>query len=394
MSRLLLAPQLRWYILITLIFSVTGCVIKNAPLQTNVLASTTPSMSPVAILASTIEASPTPTFTPTLTSTKPVWGIMEGWTLANQIRAVLIDQSGDLWTGGPAGVVHWNLKTNMPTVYAIKDNPKNTNVTALSQTPDGAIWAGTSGNGLARFDGTSWQSFTTENGLPGNYIISQAISSQGELWLTTETDNASMQSSSYFGQFDGMKWIMEPGGAFTRIVASPNGSIVGAFNYGFTGTSFVSKVSIFDGQTWNYSDVVPDGWVDAITVSPDGAIWFATDNTVYRYIHQKWENIMPPWAQKDFPQISSLAVSANGVAWFGFSLIDVLDPCGSRALIEEKGVYRYDGKTWTYFTAQDGLIDNKICAITADVNNNVWFGSFDKGVSRFDGQTWTSYVIP
>ena len=55
---------------------------------------------------------------------------------------------------------------------------------------------------------------------------------------------------------------------------------------------------------------------------------------------------------------------------------------------------RYDGKLWMHFTTKDGLIDNKICAINIDANDNVWFGSFDKGVSRFDGKTWTSYVVP
>jgi ligand-binding sensor domain-containing protein len=60
---------------------------------------------------------------------------------------------------------------------------------------------------------------------------------------------------------------------------------------------------------------------------------------------------------------------------------------------EEIGVYRYNGQSWTHFTTADGLVDNKICAITIGPDGNVWFGSYDQGVSRFDGTAWTSYII-
>jgi len=69
---------------------------------------------------------------------------------------MLIDWSGDLWASGPSGLVHWDLDTDKPTYYVISANAENTNVVALSQTPDNAIWVGTFGNGIARFDGTIW----------------------------------------------------------------------------------------------------------------------------------------------------------------------------------------------------------------------------------------------
>lgn len=140
--------------------------------------------------------SPAASPVPAPTATGPVWEIMENGASANQVRALLIDKAGSLWTGGPAGVVHWDLQTSTPTVYAIRDDPENTNVVALSQTPDGAIWAGTFGNGIARYDGRRWQSFTTETGLPGNYINDQAVTPGGELWLV-------VKEKEYDGSFCG-----------------------------------------------------------------------------------------------------------------------------------------------------------------------------------------------
>jgi hypothetical protein len=372
---------------------LSACVVRSEPTQ-NSLGNNNGDVNLTSTPATAIPIS-TPTSFSSITDTpqSSTWEIVDNWTPANQIRTMIIDRSGDLWTGGPAGVVHWNLKTGEPTIYAIHADPENTNVVALSQTPDGAIWAGTFGNGLARFDGTGWQSFTAANGLPSNYIISQTITSRGDLWFTIQKNKYSMEG--HFGRLNGNKWIPEYGGAFDHIVALSDGSIVGTYNYPYTSGFFPSTIGIYDGHVWNEMDVVTDGWIGAVTVAPNGVIWFATRNTVYHYVNQIWKEIRPPWVEKDFPQVSSIAVSADDVAWFGFSLSRFdIDRCGNQYDdFEEKGVYRYDRKTWTHFTADDGLVDNKICTIILDSIGNAWFGSFDKGVSRFDGHEWKTYVI-
>ena len=350
---------------------------------------------PIPSSTATVIASPTPDFTATPVDTRPVWEIKANWTPANQIRALLIDQNGDLWTGGPAGVVHWDLKTNTPTVYAIRGNPENTNVFGLSQTQDGSIWVGTYGNGLSKFDGKSWQTFTKKDGLPGNFITAQTVTSQGELWLVILGRKQIMESAQ-FGYINDSNWIQENGGAFDYIFALPDDSIISTYTNQRNGL-FYSEIAIYDGHSWNNPDIYPNDWIEAITVAPDGAIWFAAGDTVYRHINHKTTKMIPPWIKEYYHQIvSSIVVSNTGITWFGFSFHTGFDfPCGHRQdQQEEYGTYRYDGKWWIHFTTKDGLIDNKICAITTDKNNNVWFGSYDKGVSRFDGQVWTSYVVP
>jgi ligand-binding sensor domain-containing protein len=320
---------------------------------------------------------------------------------------MLVDQSGDLWTAGPAGIVHWDLKTNAPTAYAIRGDPEHTNVVALSETPDGSIWAGTSGNGLVRFDGTSWQPFTVENGLPGNYISDQTVTPDGELWLVIKEkeDDSEPNQKTHLGHFDGTAWLEDldvP--SLTWLVASPNGSLISGVasnNYKFPN----SNLWIFDPHDRNSwkslvfdvpsNRLLQEQGITAIAVAPDAAIWVTTWDAVLRYENERWVKITSPLEREDLPQVSSIAVSANGIAWFGFStrLADSSE-CGTHLEdTYEQGVYSYDGKNWTHFTADEGLVDNKICAITVDGIGNVWFGSFDKGVSRFDGYEWKPYVI-
>lgn len=54
------------------------------------------------------------------------------------------------------------------------------------------------------------------------------------------------------------------------------------------------------------------------------------------------------------------------------------------------GVSYYDGKTFEYFTTNEGLSNNQIRSIQEDKNGNIWFGTAN-GVSVYDGEKFTNY---
>ena len=53
-----------------------------------------------------------------------------------------------------------------------------------------------------------------------------------------------------------------------------------------------------------------------------------------------------------------------------------------------RGVYRYDGKSFTHF---DGLSDNMIKCMLEDKAGNIWIGTRDNGVDRYDGKSITNF---
>ena len=55
-----------------------------------------------------------------------------------------------------------------------------------------------------------------------------------------------------------------------------------------------------------------------------------------------------------------------------------------------EGVYRYNGKTFTNFTANDGLITNDVYCVMEDKDGNLWFATTN-GVSRFNGKDFTNF---
>ncbi|WP_276131646.1 ligand-binding sensor domain-containing protein [Polluticoccus soli] len=57
-----------------------------------------------------------------------------------------------------------------------------------------------------------------------------------------------------------------------------------------------------------------------------------------------------------------------------------------------EGVYRYDGKSFTQFTTNDGLSGNTVWSVLEDRSGNIWFGT-DNGASRFDGATITRVPV-
>lgn len=56
-----------------------------------------------------------------------------------------------------------------------------------------------------------------------------------------------------------------------------------------------------------------------------------------------------------------------------------------------KGAARYDGKTLTYFTQNEGLAGNAVASITEDQQGNIWFGT-QSGLSKYDGVMFTNFT--
>lgn len=97
---------------------------------------------------------------------------------------------------------------------------------AMHVGPDGDIWAGTWGGGVARFDGTTWRNYTTLDGLIGNIVYAIARDADGAFWFGTDRG-----------------------------------------------------VSRFDGENWHSfstADGLLDSHVYAVAAAPDGDIWVGT----------------------------------------------------------------------------------------------------------------------
>ena len=107
-------------------------------------------------------------------------------------NATLISQKGALWIATSRGVVRYNGKGL--TMYTTKNTSQGSrterflvdNVQDVIEDSSGSIWFATKGGGTVRYDGETFDSLTTKDGLVHNNISKIYESSNKDIWFATE----------------------------------------------------------------------------------------------------------------------------------------------------------------------------------------------------------------
>ena len=62
--------------------------------------------------------------------------------------------------------------------------------------------------------------------------------------------------------------------------------------------------------------------------------------------------------------------------------------------LHNKGIAKYDGKNWTFYSKEDVLFNcNKFSPnFFVDKRGDIWFGTW-KGISMYDGQKWSYFKL-
>jgi len=230
----------------------------------------------------------------------------------------------------------------------------------------GAIWVATARRlGVSRDGGSTWRSFGTENGLPGEQCV--AVWADGDdVWV----------------------------------------SIIETTESGYDGLGLCYSAD--GGETWTVfgkDDGLPaDGYLELAwdVIGRDGEIWVAlwngglgrsTDNG------KTWELLTPPDREGN-PATHFYSVAAEGdVIWAAAEIT------GTANL--KTGVFKSEdaGETWTYYGYDEGLPEYMLFAavtVTDDAPPAVWvstappdpYSGFGQGVVTSDdgGTTWRNYT--
>jgi ligand-binding sensor domain-containing protein len=257
---------------------------------------------------------------------------------------------GALWSLNLSSVIRFDpgaAPDSSGESWIVYDDFPGSSLGNLTIAPNGSVWVGIYtrpmrggmhlGHGVARFDGTSWQVYTTTHGLAHNYVNDIAIATDGAVWFGT--DNG-------ISRFDGETWTTYDVDTILptnnrphtrRVITTPDGLVC---------CELIGAVSCFNGQDWT-------AYTEA-----DGL----------------------------YPEHDSLGIGIN------FILSTAVDRDGALWLGTNKGgVSRFDGETWTTYTTEDGLGHNQVNTIAVAPDGAVWVGTL-WGASRFDGKAWTTYT--
>lgn len=132
--------------------------------------------------------------------------------LTGKIWNLFEDRDGNIWFSSDQNVQRYD-GLNW-TTYTTEDGLASNDIGMVYQTRDGAMWFGTWGQGISRFDPSTgsgqaaWTTYTTEDGLATNLIYWNGLheARDGTLWAGFWTFDDSTGTQSGISRFDGQTW--------------------------------------------------------------------------------------------------------------------------------------------------------------------------------------------
>jgi streptogramin lyase len=205
------------------------------------------------------------------------------------------------------------------------------NIDCIYQDKNDNYWFASNGEGLYRYDGKMLTHITDKDGLLSNFVLKVEEDINGDLWFSTRDGVCSFNGVSFTNYTD-------------KIKNAPSGKL----NYTKGGLFFghLNGLCFYDGKSFTSFAIHPN------TYSPS-----------------------PSDMNRPYSVYSTLTDNSGNV-WFG---------------TQEKGVCRYDGNTFTFFT-EHGLDKAAVRTLFQDKAGNIWAGNNGAGLFKFNGKGFINFT--
>ncbi len=271
------------------------------------------------------------------------------------VKSLGQDTDGDIWLGGLDGrVIRYDGER-----FEVLADLKSA-IFYILQDGRGDMWFATFGNGLTRYDGKNFKTFTSEDGLSSNSLLSLYEERDGTLWIGTY--------GSGLMRYDGKDFVR-----FTTRDGLPNDSVFSIYQdtAGLIWIGTIGGVSRYDGEHFSTFDEFPAlrHHITEIVQDPAGRMWFAI------------------WGGD--PDI----VYLEGPDFATITAVDTLKNTAAHRLLRDSkghwwfsdfggGVHRFDGTVLASMKRRDGLTDDAIQQVLEDRHGNFWIAS-SGGINRY-----------
>ncbi len=299
--------------------------------------------------------------------TRRVWQTQDGLP-ENTVQAFAQTPDNYLWIGTSGGLVRFDgarFKVySHENASAIRDD----SIFCLTTGHDGALWAGTDGAGLLRYDHGLFRSYRAAQGLTNEFVRAVFESQDGTLWVGTD-DGLFRMEGERLVRVDGTGKI--PTVAVHAIRGDRAGNV-------WVGGSTVLSIHGSDVREYHLEGDGSASRVKSILETADGAIWVGTVSGLQK---------MAPAARASgrferVPEIAStvraLQEDRGGVLWIG-TIGD--------------GLLRYADGRFTHVTAPDNPPSSTVLAIFNDSEQNIWAG-MQTGLLRMSPTAMSTFPLP
>ena len=268
------------------------------------------------------------------------------------------------------GTGHWDHDEGLEASGQISDY-----VREVFQDREGVYWFGTNDEGVARFDGESLSYLRVQDGFGGNAVRGIVQGSDSDMWFATDGGVSRLSSGEFtnytteHGLNDNQVWCL---------LQDRSGTIWAGTHRGvsrFDGVSFV-PFPLPRPQIDHASSRFSSSVVFCMTEDQDGHLWFGTGGGgIHRFDGKSFSSYSTEdgLAGND---VRSVYADRQGRIWIG------TDGGGVSCL--QDGVFHN-------LTEEDGLNNNRIYEILQDKAGNMWFSTLGAGASRYDGESFTAF---
>lgn len=291
-----------------------------------------------------------------------VWQAEDG--LPNYaINDILRTSEGYLWLATHGGAVRFDgvrfkvfNKQNTPEI-------KNSFMTSLVEDRGGALWLGSRGSGLLRYQHGRFTRLTTEHGLPDNVVLDLVRDLRsGGLWIGTA------KGVSYLENDGVTRYSTEDG-----LPESPIRSLAAARGGGLWVGTANGDVARFEDGKWTAVEVThPPQQVLKILEDRTGQLWLGLATTpIRRFDGYRWIE------HSGFLRSRAIYEDRAGTIWAG----------------SDRGLIRFEEETFTAFTSDDGLTDPRVFSLHEDHEGNLWIGTYSGGLNRLKNGSLTTFTV-
>lgn len=211
-------------------------------------------------------------------------------------------------------------------------------ITVLTEAPDGTLWAATSEGIILHWDGASWARLDPGRPSSSDVITAIHVDVAGRTWVGWRHPEM-LPASGWVSLYDGVRW--------TRLDASDAAPLGGA--------------------------------VLSIAESHDGAIWISSETGFARLRGATWTD---ETSEAHGGLILSMGADRDGAIWLAGSFVDGPMTVG-----------RFDGDSWQWYGPSDGLPGDASVGGVAAAAQSVFVATTDGIIRRSNGQ-WDSVWPP
>ncbi|MGH9606515.1 MAG: ligand-binding sensor domain-containing protein, partial [Terracidiphilus sp.] len=301
----------------------------------------------------------------------------------SRIQAVLADRQGTLWIGTNSGLVRW-VRGKVES-FPVTDPLATASILALFEDREGDVWVGTETDGLGILRDRRFVTFGAREGLASDATTTVVEGGAGTLWVGTSGSGLEAirlgedgTGDEVFPKKEGIRTYTVEDGLASNVIlslaAAPNGDV-------WVGTpDGLNRIRRGRIETFSSADGLPDDFIRSLLVDADGSLWIGTRRGLAHWASGSGG----PNGTGASPKFVTYT-EENGL---GSDLVGAMarDADGNLWIATLAGLSRLRNGKISNFTIANGLSSNVVTALLARPDGTLLIGTEGHGLNLWDGR--------